>query len=472
MVFSSLTFLYLFFPACLLLYFVLPWSKAKNAVLIVASVFFYAWGEPVYVLLMIAAALLNYAFGLLLDQFRGTKYAKPILIVSIIADLAALVFFKYAGFLAGIVNGIFGNVLSVPKLALPIGISFYTFQTMSYTIDVYRGNVKKQTSFWRFLLYVSLFPQLIAGPIVRYAEIEPQLEKRETTVDDVFYGALRFFLGLGKKVLIANYAGKAATLLLEEASAMTVAGTWFGMILFAFQIYFDFSGYSDMAIDMGRIFGFRYAENFNLPYTARSITEFWRKWHISLSTFFRDYVYIPLGGNRKHQMLNLLVVWALTGLWHGASWNFLFWGLYFCLLLILEKRFLPQIEKIPMLLRRIGTLVLVLIGWVIFYFTDLAQMGAAFSAMFGGAPLCTQSVAITMLNNLPLLLVCVIGSTSLPRRIGLGLDHLCALGSPEQSYLKQVFFAIGIFLMEFAILLLSTVSLVGSSYNPFLYFRF
>ena len=472
MVFSSLTFLYLFFPACLVLYFALPWMKAKNAVLIVASVFFYAWGEPVYVLLMIAAALLNYAFGILLDQFRGTKYAKPILVASIIVDLSALVFFKYAGFLAGIVNGIFGNVLSVPKLALPIGISFYTFQTMSYTIDVYRGNVQKQKSFWRFLLYVSLFPQLIAGPIVRYAEIEPQLEKRTSTVDDVFYGAMRFFMGLGKKVLIANYAGKAASLLLGEMSAMTVAGTWFGMLLFAFQIYFDFSGYSDMAIGMGRIFGFRYSENFNLPYTARSITEFWRRWHISLSTFFRDYVYIPLGGNRKHQTLNLLIVWSLTGFWHGASWNFLFWGLYFCLLLIVEKRFVLQIEKIPTALRRTGTLILVLLGWVIFYFTDLRQMGAAFAAMFGCAPFCTQTVGIMMLNNLPLLTVCVIGSTSLPRRIGLGLDHYCALGSSEQAYVKQIFFTIGIFLLEFAILLLSTVSLVGSSYNPFLYFRF
>ena len=473
MVFSSLVFLYLFLPLCLLLYFAFPQMKVKNAVLIVASLVFYAWGEPIYILLMIASALVNYVFGLLIYRCRGGSQQRPLLIASVVINLFALVYFKYAGFLVGNLNSLLHLSLTVPELALPIGISFYTFQAMSYTIDVYRGEVPVQRSFWRFLLYISLFPQLIAGPIVRYSEIAPQLESRTSTADDVFRGVFRFCIGLGKKVLIANYAGKVASSLLDgAAAASTLVSTWFGVLMFAFQIYFDFSGYSDMAIGLGEVFGFRYAENFNLPYISRSITEFWRRWHISLSSFFRDYVYIPLGGNRRHQTRNLLVVWALTGLWHGASWNFLLWGLYFFVLLAMEKSMKHTLEKIPSFLRRMVTMFLLLIGWTVFYYTDLSQLWAHLRLMFGAGELSSETVRITMLNNLPLLIVCVLGSTPLPRIAGNSLRAWLENNYGKLRHARQVYLQILMFVFDFVVLMLSTVSLVGSTYNPFLYFRF
>lgn len=473
MVFSSLLFLYIFLPVCVAAYFAFPQAKVKNAVLIAASVLFYAWGEPIYVFLLVASAALNYGFGLLLDHFRYNKGAWVIFAACMVFDLAALVFFKYAGFFAESLNTAFGFALPVPKVTLPIGISFYTFQIMSYTTDVYRGKVEKQKSFSRFLLYVSLFPQLIAGPIVRYSEISPQLESRQISLDGIFYGVFRFCVGLGKKVLLANYAGSAASLMLDgDMTGATMTGTWFGILMFAFEIYFDFSGYSDMAIGLGRVFGFKYNENFDLPYTSKSIKEFWRRWHISLGAFFRDYVYIPMGGNRKHQVLNLLVVWSLTGLWHGASWNFLLWGLYFFVLLVAEKKLWTYLQKLPNWLRLTGTFFSILLGWTLFYFTDLTRLIDALKVMFGGGALYSASVGISVLNSLLLLLACIFGCTPLPKLMGLFFSSLCTDGENGRSLVKERIYAAGLFLFELIILFLCTVSLVGSSYNPFLYFRF
>lgn len=473
MVFSSLLFLYFFLPLCAVLYFAFPQWKVKNALLIAISVLFYAWGEPLYVVLLIASAAVNYAFGLLLDRHRDTKVSSWILFAVVFIDIGVLVLFKYFGFLTASVNHIFGLSLPVPSVVLPIGISFYTFQTLSYVIDVYRNQVQTQKSFLKFMLYVSLFPQLIAGPIVRYSEIEPQLEERPILLESVFHGVFRFCVGLGKKVLLANYAGKAASLLLDvNPSGATMAGSWFGMLMFAFEIYFDFSGYSDMAIGLGRIFGFKYNENFDLPYTSKSIKEFWRRWHISLGSFFRDYVYIPLGGNRKHQILNLFVVWFLTGLWHGASWNFVLWGLYFFLLLILEKALGSFLEKIPGWIRLCFTFLLIVFGWTLFYYTEIGILWSAIKVMFGAGPLWSEAVAITMLNNVLLLIVCVVGCTRLPKYVGLLFNSICSVGEMGKTTVKQYLYVISVFVFDLSIIFLCTVSLVGSNYNPFLYFRF
>ena len=470
MVFSSLTFLYIFLPLCLVLYFLFNQPKAKNAVLIVFSILFYAWGEPVYVFLMVGMAAVNWLIGLLFEKKQGNK---ALLVLALILDLGALAVFKYAGFLVENLNALFRLDLAVPKIALPIGISFYTFQTLSYTIDVYRGKVPTQRSFWRFLLYVSLFPQLIAGPIVRYSDVAPQLRYRVTEIQDAFSGFSRFAIGLAKKVLLADYAGSAASSVLDGALGLqTTAAVWLGVLLFMFEIYFDFSGYSDMAIGIGRILGFQYPENFNLPYASKSITEFWRRWHISLSTFFRDYVYIPLGGNRRHQYRNLLVVWLLTGLWHGASWNFVLWGLYFCLLLMLERKLAGKIQSIPTPIRRVLTLLLILFGWNLFYHTDLSRLLESFRVMFGlgGAGFWDEKTKILLLNNLPLLLFCLIGSSSIPRIVGSSFGVLCA--EREEGGKKHHVHALVTFVYALVMLILSTISLVGSSYNAFLYFRF
>lgn len=471
MVFSSLVFLYLFFPLCLLAYFLVPGLKGKNGVLIAASLVFYAWGEPLYVFLLVAVAAVNYGFGRLLGRLEPQSRArKTALVCAVVLDVGCLAVFKYTGLLVQSVNDLFSLTLPVPQIALPLGVSFYIFQTLSYVVDVYRDDVSPQKSFWKFLLYVSLFPQLIAGPIVRYRDIAAQLEHREISLQNIFYGAMRFCIGLGKKVLLANYAGKVADSLLSGVS--TAAGAWFGMLMFAFEIYFDFSGYSDMAIGMGHIFGFKYNENFDLPYTACSITDFWRRWHISLGTFFRDYVYIPLGGNRRHQILNLLVVWSLTGLWHGASWNFLLWGLYFFVLLLVEKKTRRLLERVPVWIRRVVTLVLLLVGWTVFYYTDLAQMGTALSAMFGGAAAYSAEVGVAMLNALPLAVVCAVGCTPLPRLVGLLLNGVATRGGDQTTTRRGAAYALLVFAFDLAILFAATVSLVGSTYNPFLYFRF
>ena len=456
MVFSSLHFLYLFLPLCVLLYFLMPSLKAKNAVLLVFSLVFYAWGEPVYVLLMLGVAAANWAFGLLMERISK----KAVLIAALVFDLGCLAIFKYAGFLTENLNALTGAQLPVPQIALPIGISFYTFQILSYVVDVYRGNVRVQASYPRFLLYVSLFPQLIAGPIVRYADVEKELADRRSEPQEIFYGMTRFCMGLAKKVLLADYA------------AQSTLGVWFGVLLYTFEIYFDFSGYSDMAIGLGRIFGFRYPENFRLPYMSKSITEFWRRWHISLSSFFRDYLYIPLGGNRRHVILNLAIVWALTGLWHGASWNFVLWGMYFFVLLVIERYTKTLREKIPGMIRWLVTFVLIVVGWNIFYFTDAARLGESFRVMFGaaGTGFADEQVRISLVNNLPLLILCAIGSTPLPQIVGSTLGMLCASKNGEGKQSRA--YVIVMFVFDLLLLALCTIALVSTTFNAFLYFRF
>ncbi len=472
MVFSSLVFLFLFLTVTLILYFFAKSINSKNNILVIMSIFFYAWGEPVYVLLMLFSAFVNYVAGLLMGHTTSRGKKKSYLTLAIIIDLLLLGVFKYAGWIVETLNS-FGLSMKVPQIALPIGISFYTFQTMTYTIDVYRREVKVQRSYRDFLLYVSLFPQLIAGPIVRYSEIEPQLTDRKTTWRGAFYGMSRFAQGLGKKALIANYCGTVASSLLDGTLAQnTTVGTWLGILMYTFQIYFDFSGYSDMAIGMGRIFGFTYSENFDLPYTSKSITEFWRRWHISLGSFFRDYVYIPLGGNRRHQFINLLIVWSLTGLWHGASWNFVLWGLYYFVILVIEKTYRDRLDYLPGFFRHLITLFLVVIGWAIFYCTDISRLWQTLGCMFGlyGSGFLDYTTKIKLTNNIFLFLLAAVCSSSLPRIIGNSLKRACLAKDSSMALKKGYVICLG--LLDWIIIFLSVVSLVGSSYNPFLYFRF
>ena len=469
MVFSSLLFLYAFLPVCLLLYFLVPGLTGKNIVLLCASLVFYAWGEPVYVFLMLAVAALNWGFGLLLEK----KRSKGLLALCVALNLASLVVFKYAGFLVENCNALFGAAFRIPQISLPIGISFYTFQALSYSVDVYRKDVGAQRSYWKFLLYVSMFPQLIAGPIVRYVDVAAQIESRESDPENVFRGVTRFCVGLGKKVLLADHVGQVADQLLGGSfTGATTLGIWLGALMYMFQIYFDFSGYSDMAIGLGRIFGFRYMENFKLPYTSKSISEFWRRWHISLSSFFRDYVYIPLGGNRKHVYLNLFIVWALTGLWHGASWNFVLWGLYFFVLLCIERLLKKQLSKIPKPVRHILTLLLILISWNVFYHTDLGRLRESFAIFFGFADSGFTSETTNMLlrNNLPLIAICAVGCSAIPQFTGNVVGLLCA--EKREDGIGHKVYAGLTFVFDLALLALATISLAGSSYNAFLYFRF
>ena len=469
MVFSSLLFLYAFLPVCLLLYFLVPGLTGKNIVLLCASLVFYAWGEPVYVFLMLAVAALNWGFGLLL----GKKRSKGLLALCVALNLASLVVFKYAGFLVENCNALFGTALRDPQISLPIGISFYTFQALSYSVDVYRKDVGVQRSYWKFLLYVSMFPQLIAGPIVRYVDVAAQIESRESDPENVFRGVTRFCVGLGKKVLLADHVGQVADQLLGGSfTGATTLGIWLGALMYMFQIYFDFSGYSDMAIGLGRIFGFRYMENFKLPYTSKSISEFWRRWHISLSSFFRDYVYIPLGGNRKHVYLNLFIVWALTGLWHGASWNFVLWGLYFFVLLCIERLLKKQLSKIPKPVRHILTLLLILISWNVFYHTDLGRLRESFAIFFGfaGSGFTSETTNMLLRNNLPLIAICAVGCSAIPQFTGNVVGLLCA--EKREDGIGHKVYAGLTFVFDLALLALATISLAGSSYNAFLYFRF
>ena len=469
MVFSSLLFLYAFLPVCLLLYFLVPGLTGKNIVLLCASLVFYAWGEPVYVFLMLAVAALNWGFGLLL----GKKRSKGLLALCVALNLASLVVFKYAGFLVENCNALFGTALRDPQISLPIGISFYTFQALSYSVDVYRKDVGAQRSYWKFLLYVSMFPQLIAGPIVRYVDVAAQIESRESDPENVFRGVTRFCVGLGKKVLLADHVGQVADQLLGGSfTGATTLGIWLGALMYMFQIYFDFSGYSDMAIGLGRIFGFRYMENFKLPYTSKSISEFWRRWHISLSSFFRDYVYIPLGGNRKHVYLNLFIVWALTGLWHGASWNFVLWGLYFFVLLCIERLLKKQLSKIPKPVRHVLTLLLILISWNVFYHTNLGRLRESFAIFFGfaGSGFTSETTNMLLRNNLPLIAICAVGCSAIPQFTGNVVGLLCA--EKREDGIGHKVYAGLTFVFDLALLALATISLAGSSYNAFLYFRF
>lgn len=467
MVFSSLTFLFVFLPAVLLVYFSVP-RQGKNAVLFIFSLLFYAWGEPIYVLLMIFSTVLDYTCGRLVEKFRGTPKQKIGLLISVTVNIGLLCFFKYSDFLIGTLNGIFGWNIPLLNLPLPIGISFYTFQTMSYTIDVYRGEARVQKNIISFGAYVSLFPQLIAGPIVRYQDIAEQLDMRTHSFDNFGTGVKRFVTGLGKKVLLANNIGLLwDTISQTDASRLTAVGAWLGITAFAFQIYFDFSGYSDMAIGLGKIFGFDFGENFNYPYVSKSVTEFWRRWHISLGAWFRDYVYIPLGGNRKgmaKQIRNIALVWLLTGIWHGASWNFVLWGVFYGVFLVLEKLFLLKLlKKAPPFIGHIYTLLTVLFGWVLFAFDDLGKGWAFFKVMFGaGAGFINGVTMYRLFTYLPLILLCAFASTPIMKSMYGKLDVRAHEGTMLTS---DVIRLVGISALSLAYL-------ISGSYNPFLYFRF
>ncbi len=463
MLFSSISFLYYFLPVLLLIYFAVP-NKFKNTVLLVGSLLFYFYGEPKYVLLLLFSSIADYINSLIIDHYRGRKIAKVALIASIAINLSLLGFFKYADFFIANINGLFGSNIGLLRLALPIGISFYTFQTMSYTIDVYRGDVKPQKNPFDFATYVALFPQLIAGPIVRYQTIAEEIETRSHSMDKVAYGAKRFVIGLSKKVLIANSLGE-LNVLAMGTKQNSVLFYWLGAIAFALQIYFDFSGYSDMAIGLGRIFGFHFLENFNYPYISKSITEFWNRWHMSLGSWFKDYVYIPLGGNRVSKAKwyrNIFIVWFLTGFWHGASWNFVVWGLYFGLILVIEKMFLKKfLDKIPTFFNHAYVLFLVLISFVIFNIDNMAEILIYLKGMFGilDIPAWNLESVYYLKSYAVTMIMAVIGATPLIKNIFIKYkeNQLGALLEP----MAYVF-----------LLLITTGYLVGSSFNPFLYFRF
>ena len=470
MVFSSLVFLFIFFPVTLFFYFIVKNDKVKNIVLVIASLIFYSWGEPVWVCLLIFSSILDYTVSLGIEKYRGKKITKLFIALSVVINLGLLAAFKYSGFFISTLNGIFRLSLHVPTFSLPIGISFYTFQTMSYSLDVYKGDVKAQKSFINFLMFVSLFPQLIAGPIVRYSDIDTQIDHRTVTIDGFAKGMTRFMAGLGKKVLIANYAGSLAESLLANVDNAAVMSVWVGVLFYAFQIYFDFSGYSDMAIGLGRMFGFDYPENFKYPYISTSITDFWRRWHITLSSFFRDYVYIPLGGNRvilPRQILNLFIVWGLTGLWHGASWNFVIWGLYYFVFLCLEKFvFKKFIDKIPKIIRWVYSMFVVLVGWMIFYFEDFSAMKSAFSVAFGasGNAFTDPVMNAMIINNIPFIIIAAIACAPIAKLVKAGVAKLKQRAPVTEPIFNTVF--------NVVMLVLCVASLAGSTYNPFLYFRF
>ena len=471
LVFSSLIFLYLFLPLSFIFYFLSKNITYRNAILVLFSLTFYAWGEPVWIILLIFSAATDYFHGIIIEKHRGTSKMKAALISSLVLNLSLLGFFKYSSFLSQNINALFGTNIPGSTFDLPIGISFYTFQTISYVVDVYRNETKAQTSFLKFLLFVSLFHQLVAGPIVRYSDIAAQIDERHVTLSDMYGGINRFIVGLGKKVLLANTAGEIAQPILNgDINSLTTIGAWIGIILYSMQIYFDFSGYSDMAIGMGKMIGFHYKENFNYPYIAKSVTDFWRRWHISLSSFFRDYLYIPLGGNKNHHYRNLLIVWFLTGLWHGASWNFVLWGLFYGVLIILEKKvLLGVLEKIPSFLSHIYLLIITNIAWVFFYFTDLNKVFSFLGIMFGiGANgFVNVEDSMTILNNGLFIIIAAISCTPIAITLRKFIEKKIE-GWKYKDLVPDVLYpAINVLLM-----LLCTAFLVGRTYNPFLYFRF
>jgi len=462
MVFSSPLFITLYLPLALALYFAAP-RRIKNLTLFILSLIFYGWGEPVYVSLMIFSTIVDYSHGIMVDRYRGTKKAKVFLWSSVIINLSLLGVFKYSGFVVTSLNSLLGLALPVPELTLPIGISFYTFQTMSYTIDVYRGQAPVQRDIISFGAYVALFPQLIAGPIVRYKDVARELDDRTHSLDAFGAGASRFVCGMGKKVLLANAFGQIWEFF--SGAPLSLLGSWLAIACYAFQIYFDFSGYSDMAIGLGRMLGFNFPENFNYPYISRSVTEFWRRWHISLGTWFREYLYIPLGGNRKgkkRQLLNMLAVWLFTGIWHGAGWNFLLWGLYYFALLCVEKLFLLKHLEKGRVWPHIYTLCAVCFGWALFAFEDIAKAGRFALAMVGaGVPLTTPATLYYLVTLAPMLILAAVGSTPLPHKLW---DRLTAKDSVSSAIMSA-----GAMACAFGA---SVAYLVAGTYNPFLYFRF
>lgn len=472
MVFSSLLFLFRFLPAVLILYFIVP-KRFRNLVLLLVSLIFYAWGEPKYVFLMLFSILITYLGGFMVDRFRSSgdeKKAKISMIVTVALALSLLGFFKYADFVIETVNRIGHTDIDLLRLSLPIGISFYTFQTISYVIDVYRGDARVQKNIISYGAYVTMFPQLIAGPIVRYSTIDEQLRTRRESAEEFAGGAERFVIGLGKKVLLANSAGALwDSIRVMDASTMPALTAWLGIAAYTFQIYFDFSAYSDMAIGLGHMFGFRFLENFNYPYQAKSVTEFWRRWHISLGTWFREYVYIPLGGNRVSRarfIRNIMIVWMLTGIWHGADWNFVLWGIYYGVLLLVEKLFLKKyLEKTPGWLQHVYTMFTVMIGWFIFTWNENESGFAYLKAMFGmGGGFADRGTVYLLYTNAILLGMLILGSTDLPARLA-GLCRARIAGRDTLTTVVRCVFLTAVFL-------LSTAYLVNASYNPFLYFRF
>ena len=459
MVFSSISFLFYFLPIVLLIYYILP-NKFKNTVLLLASIFFYFYGEPKFIIIMTFSIISTYIFGLLINKYE--KHSKLLLVISLLVNLGILTYFKYINFIIENINLYLTNNIDFFYVALPIGISFYTFQLISYLIDVYRKNAKVQKNFFKLALYISLFPQLIAGPIVRYTDIEIQLDSRTHTFEKFASGVRKFIIGLGKKVLIANILGQLSNTFLNSNDS-SVLFYWLYGISNMLQIYFDFSGYSDMAIGLGKIFGFEFLENFNYPYIATSITDFWRRWHISLSSWFKDYVYLPLGGNRVNKIKwfrNIFIVWFLTGLWHGANWNFIIWGLYFGILLFLEKIFIGKfIEKLPKFISRFYVLFIVMINFIIFSIEDSSKFFNIIQGLFGlnDNPLISLESIYYLKSYLVILIIGIIGSSPIPK-------ILFNKNNKFINILEPLFLLV--------ILILSTSYIINSSYNPFLYFRF
>ena len=466
MLFSSIPFLYYFLPAVMLLYFIAP-KKLKNAVILLSSLFFYAWGEPKYVILMVVSITIGYILGLLIEKFRGKTASKLFLALSVLFSIGALGYFKYADFFISNFNAATGLSVPLLRIALPIGISFYTFQLLSYTIDVYRGDTPAQKNPVTLAAYISLFPQLIAGPIVRYSDVAAQLENRTHTFAKTSDGIRRFIIGLSKKILIANALGELCDIF-RASDDKSIAFFWLYAIAFTLHIYFDFSGYSDMAIGLGKIMGFDFMENFNYPYISKSVTEFWRRWHISLGSWFRDYVYIPLGGNRvakPRQFFNILVVWLLTGFWHGAEWNFPLWGLYFAILLLIEKSFLLEKLKKSKVISHIYVMFLVIISFVIFNADGLSGAVSDLSGMFGfsGVPASSAEFVYYLRSYLLVIVMSIIGATPLPKKITEKI-RTSDRGNKVINIIEPV--------VCIVLFVLITAYLVDGSFNPFLYFRF
>ena len=465
MVFSSIVFLYIFLPIMLLIYFIVP-NKLKNAVMIVASLIFFAWGEIKYIFIMLLLAVMDYICGQKINKYWEDKNKKRLfLFIDVGVNLLILFFFKYADFIITNINNITNLNIPLLNIPLPIGVSFNTFQSLSYIIDVYRGTVKCEKSFYNYLTYTTLFPQIIAGPIVRYETVDEELETKNISIDNFTQGIKRFIIGLGKKVLIANNIGELWNLIeVGNYENLTFVLAWFGIIAFALQIYFDFSGYSDMAIGLAKIFGMDFNENFNFPYISKSITEFWRRWHITLSSWFRDYIYIPLGGNRKgiiKQIRNIIIVWFLTGAWHGASWNFILWGLYFGVILILEKIFILKIlDKSKNIFKHIYSIILILIGWVIFAFEDLSKIGIYLQAMLDINNFINNETLYYLRNYFFITIIGIICSTTIVKKFIEKLNK-----SNNWSKILEV-------IIYMLILFLCTANLVSDTFNPFLYFRF
>ncbi|WP_330949202.1 MBOAT family O-acyltransferase [Virgibacillus sp. MG-45] len=475
MVFSSSVFLFLFLPIVLITYFVAP-KRLKNFVLLVASLFFYAWGEPKFVFIMIISIIVNYIFGIVVDLNRNNRLKIKLILGSMVfINLLILGIFKYMNFIIENINSILDTSLSNPNIPLPIGISFFTFQAMSYVIDVYRKDGSVQRNPFNLALYISLFPQLIAGPIVRYQTVAAQINSRVSDLPRILYGIKRFIIGLGKKMILANNCGFVADQVFSQSTNdMSLGIAWIGIIAYTLQIYFDFSAYSDMAIGLGKIFGFDFLENFNYPYISKSVTEFWRRWHISLGSWFRDYLYIPLGGNRKGQLItyrNLFIVWLATGIWHGASWTFIAWGLYYGALIMLEKAFLGNLlQKIPRIFQHVYTLVLVMIGWVFFRSETFSYAFSYIGVMFGlhGNEIWDIDAQFYFFQYGIILMIAIFGATPILSKI----FEMIEVRSQHSMIMRIVGRDIGIPSFIFIVFLISISYTIANTFNPFIYFRF